>query len=105
MKILIPILLLIVGICLFFFNRSHSHNIENFADAINSGIIKTSTIAGKNFSTIQFRSPTGIACDAAGNKYVSDGVANTIIKIDSSNNVSIFAGSGIGGSTNGIGTF
>jgi len=103
MKILIPILLLIVGICLFFFNRSHLHNIENFADAINSGIIKTSTIAGKNFSTIQFKLPIDIACDAAGNKYVSDSDANIIIKIDSSNNVSTFAGSGSGNVINGTG--
>jgi sugar lactone lactonase YvrE len=104
MKILIPILLLIIAVCLFFFNRQNIHNVENFADAINSGLTKSSTIAGKNYSTIQFRNPTGIACDAAGNIYVSDGDLNTIIKIDSTNNVSTFAGSGQGNVTNGTGT-
>jgi len=104
MKILIPILLLIVAIGLFFFNRQNTYNIENFADAINSGLIKTSTIAGKTYSTIQFRNPTGIACDAAGNIYVTDGDLNTVTKVDSTNNVSTFAGSGQGNVTNGTGT-
>jgi len=104
MKILIPILLLIVAVYLFFLNRSQGQNIENFADAINSGLTKSSTIAGKTYSTIQFKSPTGIACDAAGNIYVSDGDLNTIIKIDSTNNVSTFAGSGQASTTNGTGT-
>ena len=89
---------------LFFFNRSQTQNIENFADAINSGLTKISTIAGKTYSTIQFKNPSGIACDAAGNIYVSDADLNTIIKIDSANNVSTFAGSGQGNTTNGTGT-
>jgi DNA-binding beta-propeller fold protein YncE len=94
MKILIPILLLFVSLVLFFFRRNYVQNIENFANpAINSGLTKTSTIAGKSYSTLQFKNPTGIACDAAGNVYVSDDGLNKIIKIDSSNNVSEFPGS------------
>lgn len=101
MKLLIPILLLIVAVFLLFLNRSNT--IENFADPINAGILKTSTIAGKTFSTLQFRNPTGIACDAAGNIYITDRDLNKIIKIDSSNNVGDFAGSGQGNVINGTG--
>lgn len=101
MKLLIPILLLIVAVFLLFLNRSNT--IENFADPINVGILKTTTIAGKTFSTIQFRNPTGIACDAAGNLYITDRDLSKIIKIDSSNNVSNFAGSGQTTVTNGTG--
>ncbi|WP_078350192.1 T9SS type B sorting domain-containing protein [Mucilaginibacter pedocola] len=51
-----------------------------------------------------FGTTTGVTVDAAGALYVADWSANTIIKITSSGQRSVFAGSGGVGSSNGQGT-
>lgn len=50
-----------------------------------------------------FALPNGIAADASGNVYVADSGNNEIRKIDTSGNVTTFAGSGTSGSANGLG--
>ncbi len=50
-----------------------------------------------------FYFPRGIAVDANENLYIADEVNNLIRKIDPSGNVSTFAGSGVAGSTGGMG--
>jgi uncharacterized delta-60 repeat protein len=51
-----------------------------------------------------FSAPRGIALDAMGNIYVADTNNNKIRKIDGTGLVSTFAGSGIQGTTDGLGT-
>lgn len=55
-------------------------------------------------STADFNDPNGLAIDATGNVYVADYSNNVIRKITPKGEVSIFAGTGTGGSTNGAST-
>ena len=72
----------------------------------------TSTLAGSGQSgyldstgtVAKFSYPQGITLDAAGNMYVSDVNNHRIRKITPAGRVSTFAGSGIAGSVNGMGT-
>lgn len=57
-----------------------------------------------NPSAVTFRTPRGLAFDAAGNLYLADAGSNKIRLISSAGIVSTFAGSGVVGSANGTGT-
>lgn len=71
-----------------------------------------STVAGSGISgsadglgtTATFNSIYGITIDASGTIYVADNVINKIRKITSNGMVTTFAGSGVGSSTDGLGT-
>ena len=54
-------------------------------------------------SAARFNTPFGIAADGSGTIYVADTVNETIRRITPDGTVSVFAGSAIGGSTNGTG--
>ncbi len=66
-----------------------------------SGLV--STINGIN-GTAQFSAPSGVAIDASGNIYVAEIYNHRIQKIAADGTVSIFAGSGVIGDDDGIGT-
>jgi len=51
----------------------------------------------------QFNTPKGIAIDSSGNLYVADSLNYKIRKIDTSRNVTTYAGTGISGINNGLG--
>ncbi|RFZ85028.1 hypothetical protein DYU05_05335 [Mucilaginibacter terrenus] len=51
----------------------------------------------------EFYAPSGIVRDASGNFYVSESIGATIRKISPSGDVTLFAGSGLMGNTNGTG--
>jgi len=90
------------------------------ADAGNDTIRKitpagdVTTLAGKaglhgsadgSSATARFYTPTGIACDPAGNLYVADGENSTIRKITPTGEVTTLAGqAGLSGHTDGSGT-
>ncbi len=57
-----------------------------------------------NGTAATFNQPSGIAVDKNGNLYVTDQVANLIRKITPAGDVTTFAGSGLSGFQNGIGT-
>jgi sugar lactone lactonase YvrE len=74
---------------------------------------KVTTLAGQSGSqgsadgvgaAARFMGPTGIACDSAGNLYVTDSANNTIRKITSTGKVTTLAGkAGSAGGTDGVG--
>lgn len=68
---------------------------------ITSGAVVTTVI---NLTNNGISGANGIAIDDSGNIYISDGSAHKIYKIDSSSNVTTFAGSGVAGSSDGVGT-
>ena len=73
---------------------------------------EVTTLAGSGFygfsdgagTSAQFRYPSGVAVDGAGNVYVADFGNNRIRKINSIGVVSTLAGSGATGSADGVGT-
>ena len=84
---------------------------SDIIDLLESRIdVSTFTGSGLNGSedglgtSASFSFPRGIAIDTLGNLYVADSNNRKIRKIDSSGNVSTFAGSGINGSSEGQGT-
>jgi sugar lactone lactonase YvrE len=73
--------------------------VSTFAGAAGS----SSTLDG-NGAAARFKSPAGMACDTAGNLYVSDAVDHVIRKITPAGDVTIFAGAaGQSGETNATG--
>ena len=71
-----------------------------------AGIAVTAGRANGSGTSATFNMPTGITADSSGNLYVADYGNNEIRKIDSSDMVSLFAGSasGTAGSADGTGT-
>ena len=57
-----------------------------------------------NATTAEFKNPIGISVDSSDNLYVADGLGNKIRKIDTSGNVTTFAGSGSTGTADGNAT-
>ncbi|WP_415909899.1 immunoglobulin domain-containing protein [Oleiharenicola sp. Vm1] len=60
--------------------------------ASNNGVISTSNGAALTVATVFFPFPTGIGMDSSGNLFVADANADTVQKINSSNQVSLLAG-------------
>lgn len=92
MKKYLFLLLFLVG-----FNRLYAQTVSTYAG---TGLQGT---ADGPVSTATFHSPQGIAIDAAGNMYVSDGQTYKIRKITPAGVVSTLAGNGTKGSTDGPG--
>jgi sugar lactone lactonase YvrE len=76
--------------------------VVKFTTSANLGAIVTtvSTLAGDQAGTI-FSNPQGVVTDAAGNVYVADSFNNLIKKVTPSGVVSIYAGDGNAGFSNG----
>jgi len=72
--------------------------VSTFAGSGNSDSVDSTGTAAS------FHSPMGIAFDTSWNLYVADSNNNKIRKITSLSEVTTFAGSGVSGSTNGVGT-
>ncbi|PMS14789.1 hypothetical protein C0Z18_30190 [Trinickia dabaoshanensis] len=73
-------------------------NVTTVAGAGTGGNVDGNGVAAK------FDFPNGFTLDSSGNLYVADSGNNTIRKIDTSGNVTTFAGSSASGSANGRGT-
>lgn len=87
-------------------------DVTNIAVTCAAARAQVSTIAGSTTpgevnatgTAAQFTSPAGITQDRAGNIYVTDLGSYTIRKITPAGVVSTFAGSGVNGNVNGVGT-
>ncbi|WP_333598949.1 T9SS type A sorting domain-containing protein [Flavobacterium sp.] len=66
--------------------------------------IGTAGSAEGDVATAQFNGPTGVCLDSFGNVFVADYYNNKIRKIDTSGNVTTWAGTGSIGSADGLGT-
>ena len=90
-----------------YFTESGKHKIRKITSA---GVVSTFVGSGSPGSTdgtgtgASFRYPSGVAVDALGNVYVIDNGNYKIRKVTSAGVVSTFAGSGIDGFADGIGT-
>ncbi|MBX3737831.1 MAG: immunoglobulin domain-containing protein [Candidatus Didemnitutus sp.] len=73
--------------------------------ASNGGVVSTSNGATLTVASVFFPFPTGIGVDGSGNLFVADANADTVQKINSSNQVSLLAGTAnSAGTTDGSGS-
>lgn len=70
----------------------------------NIGLQTVQIKVSDNSTPVTFNQPTGICVDAAGNIYIADAGSHVIRKIDPASNVTTFAGSGVVGNMDGMGT-
>ena len=108
-----PVLLIIMLMtaCVKISNIDPSDAIANNPHFATSVLASSSAVSGLQVfnvvgsgSPAPFNLPVSVARDANGNLYVADAAANRIMKINTTGNKSIFAGSGTPGSADGTGT-
>jgi gliding motility-associated-like protein len=75
-----------------------------FVTDFGSGAIRKVTSGGVVTTIASLTQPSGLAADAQGNLYVSDFDSNTIYKITAAGVKTVFAGSGLIGANDGLGT-
>jgi len=104
-KSLIAICLLVISICMMFYMKSW--RTEGFVAPTLTAVVSTYAGTGASGSqngyrtTATFNLQQGIVFDSIGNLYVTDTSNHRIRKIDTSDDVTTFSGTGIASSTNG----
>ena len=89
------LLLILINLCVIL-----CANAQTVTTLAGSGTARSTNGTG---TAASFYYPSGVAVDASGNVYVADYGSNLIRKITSEGVVTIFAGSGMQGKTNGTG--
>lgn len=75
-----------------------------FSDSIGGRLRKVTAAGVATTLPNELRSPSGVAVDSAGNAYVAESANHRILRFAPDGSVSVWAGSGVQGSVDGIGT-